>query len=258
MAGTLRVVLGDQLSRDLSALSDLDPERDVVLMSEVMDECTYVKHHAKKIVLVLSAMRHFAAALAAEGVRVDYIRLDDPANTHSLRGELLRALERHRPERVVATESGEWRLEEDMRGWQERAGLEVDNPRRTRDSCAASRSSGPGPQEGAGCGWSSSIVRCGARYDLLMEQDGPAGGPLELRPGEPQAAAAADGPARHPAIRAGRDDARGDGAGGRPVRHAFRRSRGVQPASDGGGCDRGAGAVHRAAPWPRSATGRTP
>ena len=124
--GTLRVVLGDQVSRGLSALEDLDPAEDVVLMAEVLSECTYVKHHPKKIVLVLSAMRHFAAALEAEGVRVEYITLDDPANTQSLRGELVRAVERHRPARVVATECGEYRLEQDMLGWETACGVEVE------------------------------------------------------------------------------------------------------------------------------------
>jgi deoxyribodipyrimidine photolyase-related protein len=122
---TLRLVLGDQLSHGLSSLSDLGPG-DIVLMAEVMGECTYVRHHAKKIVLVLSGMRHFAAELTARGVTVDYVKLDDSANTHSLRGEMLRALARHRADRVVVTEPGEWRLMEDMRGWQEAAGREVD------------------------------------------------------------------------------------------------------------------------------------
>lgn len=36
----LRIVLGDQLSGSLSALPDLDPARDAVLMAEVMGECT--------------------------------------------------------------------------------------------------------------------------------------------------------------------------------------------------------------------------
>lgn len=122
----LRVVLGDQVSRRVAALRDLDPAADVVLLAEVMDECTYVPHHPKKIVLVLSAMRHFAGELAARGVRVDIVRLDDPANTHSLRGEVLRAVARHRPGRIVATAPGEWRVAEDMRGWQEATGVETD------------------------------------------------------------------------------------------------------------------------------------
>jgi deoxyribodipyrimidine photolyase-related protein len=118
VVGTLRIVLGDQLSPKIAALRDLEPAQDVVLMAEVQAECTYVKHHAKKLVLVLSAMRHFARALRARGVCVDYVALDDPHNTQSLRGEFLRAIERHRPARVVATEAGEWRVAEDMRHWQ--------------------------------------------------------------------------------------------------------------------------------------------
>ncbi len=132
---TMRVVLGDQVSRGLSALEDLDSAQDVVLMAEVMAECTYVKHHPKKIVLVLSAMRHFARALEARGVQVDYIRLDDPDNSHSLRGEVVRAALRHRPGRIVATECGEWRLEQDMRGWQDATGIETEVRDDTRFLC---------------------------------------------------------------------------------------------------------------------------
>jgi len=118
MKPVLRIVLGDQLSDAIASLSDIDVERDVVLMAEVQAECSYVKHHAKKLVLVLSAMRHFAQSLSERGVRVEYVTLDDPDNTQSLRGEMLRAVARHRPARVVATEPGEWRLSEDMRHWQ--------------------------------------------------------------------------------------------------------------------------------------------
>jgi deoxyribodipyrimidine photolyase-related protein len=115
----LRLVLGDQLTRSVSALEGLDAARDVVLMAEVSDEATYVPHHRQKIAFVLSAMRHFAEALRAEGVRVDYIRLDDAGNTGSLVGELHRAVARHRPTRVVATHPGEWRVLQAMRGWAE-------------------------------------------------------------------------------------------------------------------------------------------
>ena len=117
MIETLRVVLGDQLSERIAALDGIDPGRDVVLMVEVMDECTYVPHHAKKIVLVLSAMRHFAAALIARGVRVRYVQLDDPANTHTLGGEVRRAVADLKPAHVIATEPGEWRVLAAMRDW---------------------------------------------------------------------------------------------------------------------------------------------
>ena len=52
--GVLRLILGDQLSPDIAALEGVDAARDVVLMAEVMGECTYVPHHRQKLVLVLS------------------------------------------------------------------------------------------------------------------------------------------------------------------------------------------------------------
>ena len=111
---TLRFVLGDQLSRDLSALADLGPD-DVVFMTEVAAETTYVRHHKQKIALVLAAMRHFAEALRAEGVKVDYVRLDDPENTGDFVGELKRAKQRHRANRVIVTEPSEFRVEQALR-----------------------------------------------------------------------------------------------------------------------------------------------
>jgi deoxyribodipyrimidine photolyase-related protein len=68
---TLRVVLGDQLTRDSAAFADLDPAQDVILMVEVDEETRYVPHHKQKIALVLSAMRHFARALEDEGLIVN-------------------------------------------------------------------------------------------------------------------------------------------------------------------------------------------
>ncbi|WP_431302452.1 cryptochrome/photolyase family protein [Sediminicoccus sp. BL-A-41-H5] len=129
---SLRIVLGDQCSASLSALQDLDPARDVVLMMEVRGECTYVPHHPQKIALILSAMRHFARALRARGVRVDYVTLDDPANTHGFSGEVARAVARHHPVRIVATEPGEWRVRQEMEGWEAALGLPVEIREDTR------------------------------------------------------------------------------------------------------------------------------
>lgn len=124
--GALRFVLGDQLSRSVSSLRDLDPSSDVVVMAEVDAECTYVRHHPKKIAFILSAMRHFADELRHAGIRVDYRRLDDEDNRGSFRGEVLAAVARHRPRRVVVTEPGEWRVRRDMDGWAEAAGVAVE------------------------------------------------------------------------------------------------------------------------------------
>ncbi len=171
---TLRLVLGDQLSPNLAALADLAPG-DIVLMAEVMDECTYVAHHAKKIVLVLAAMRHFAADLRARGVAVDYIRLDDPENSQSLRGEMLRAVARRRIDRVVVTEPGEWRLLDDMRGWQTAAGCEVEIRDDDRFLCSARqfRAWAAGKRSLRMEFFYRDMRR---RYGVLMEGEQPAGG----------------------------------------------------------------------------------
>lgn len=121
----LHFVLGDQLCHGLAALRDLRPGDDVVLMVEVAEEGSYVPHHKQKIVLILSAMRHFAEELRARGVTVDYVRLDDPDNTQSLTGEVVRAVARNRAAAVIATEPGEWRVLQMMEGWQAALGLPV-------------------------------------------------------------------------------------------------------------------------------------
>lgn len=107
---TLIVVLGDQLSPDLASLRSADPARDMVLMAEVSDEATYVPHHKKKLAFVLSAMRHFGSELRAAGWQVRYVKLDDPANTGSLTGEIERCLQDHPAREVCVVQPGEYRL----------------------------------------------------------------------------------------------------------------------------------------------------
>jgi deoxyribodipyrimidine photolyase-related protein len=123
---TLRFVLGDQLSRNLSSLRNIDRNEDVVLMAEVHDECTYVGHHVKKIAFLFSAMRHFVEELRADGYRVDYRRLDDEENKGSFRAELAAAVRRYRPQKVVVTEPGEWRVRQDMALWEDEVGVPVE------------------------------------------------------------------------------------------------------------------------------------
>ena len=59
----LRVILGDQLSPQISSLRDADKLSDTILICEVEQEASYVKHHKKKLVFIFSAMRHFAQEL---------------------------------------------------------------------------------------------------------------------------------------------------------------------------------------------------
>ncbi len=106
----LVLVLGDQLSPNLSALRRCDKDNDVVVMAEVADEATYVPHHPKKIAFLFAAMRKFAAGLRNDGWQVAYTRLDDDKNTGSITGELIRRTSEYDAVGVVYTEPGEWRL----------------------------------------------------------------------------------------------------------------------------------------------------
>jgi deoxyribodipyrimidine photolyase-related protein len=119
-------ILGDQLSFDIASLDDTDPANAVILMMEVTDETTYVRHHKRKIAYILSAMRHHADALRARGWTVDYVKLNDADNTGSFTGEIARAVERHAPERIVVTECGEWRVQAMLEAWETLFGIPVD------------------------------------------------------------------------------------------------------------------------------------
>lgn len=171
---TLRLILGDQLSRDVAALDGL-AAGDVVLMVEVAEETTYVPHHKQKIVFILSAMRHFAEDLRQEGIDVDYVRLDDPENSGSFTGEVKRALARHAVDRIVVTEPGEWRVRAMMEAWAGETGLPVEIREDDRFLCSRGRFAR----------WADG--RKGFRMEffyremrretgLLMEEDKPAGG----------------------------------------------------------------------------------
>ncbi|UAK24002.1 cryptochrome/photolyase family protein [Sphingomonas nostoxanthinifaciens] len=119
-------VLGDQLSLTLPSLAGADRAETIVLMMEVADETSYVRHHKKKLAYILSAMRHHADALRGDGWTVDYVRLDDPDNAGSFTGELARAIGRHDPDRIVVTEAGEWRVQAMLESWQTLFGVPVE------------------------------------------------------------------------------------------------------------------------------------
>lgn len=119
-------VLGDQLSHGLASLRDVPRADAVVLLMEVAEETTYVRHHKRKIALILAAMRHFTAELRAAGWTVDHVRLDDPADSGSFTGEVARAIDRHRPAAIRIVEPGEWRVKQAIDGWAARFDLPVE------------------------------------------------------------------------------------------------------------------------------------
>ena len=107
----LVVVLGDQLNRNSAALDGFDPAQDVVVMVEARYESTHVWSHKARTALFLSAMRHFADELRAEGFRVEYRKLDVHGD-ESLAAGWLAAIATYQPQSLVCVEPG------DLRVWQ--------------------------------------------------------------------------------------------------------------------------------------------
>ncbi|MHA7819434.1 MAG: cryptochrome/photolyase family protein [Erythrobacter sp.] len=119
-------ILGDQLTRNLASLRGRTKDDTVILMMEVRDEATYVKHHKQKIALIFSAMRHFAEELRDAGWTVDYVKLTDDENAGSFTGEVARAVERHDPRAIHVVEAGEWRVQQAIEEWPDKFACEVE------------------------------------------------------------------------------------------------------------------------------------
>ena len=175
MTRNLILVLGDQLTHSLAALAAIDPARDQVLMAEVAGEARYVPHHRQKLAFVFAAMRHFAVELEVRGVVVRYVRLDAAGNSGSLDGEMRRAVAAFKPERIVLTEPGEWRVWQMMQDWRKTLGVPVEIRRDGRFLC--SRDAFAAWTEGRRTLRMEFFYReMRRRTGLLMEGDEPAGG----------------------------------------------------------------------------------
>lgn len=125
-AGRVLILFGDQLDRRIPDVVGLDRARDTILMMEVTSESKHVASHVQRTVLFLSAMRHHAAWLGEQGWKVDYVRLDDPENTHSFGGEIRRACLRLKPAAVVALQPGEHRVEAILKAAVEHVGVPLE------------------------------------------------------------------------------------------------------------------------------------
>ena len=106
----LILLLGDQLSLNSAALAEFDPAQDAVLMIEAPSEATVVWSHKARIVMFLSAMRHFAEDVRARGWSLDYVALTDQGQK-TFAERLAEAVARHRPKALKVLEAGEYRMQ---------------------------------------------------------------------------------------------------------------------------------------------------
>ena len=111
----LVIVLGDQLDINATALDGFDPAHDCIWMAEVAQESEHVWSAKQRTTVFLSAMRHFADALRAQSWPLHYVTLDAPDNVGTLAGELAKAIATFRPQTLVMTAPGDWRVLQDLR-----------------------------------------------------------------------------------------------------------------------------------------------
>jgi len=104
------IVLGDQLTCDSDFFKDFDFKNDCVWMAEVREESTQVWSHKSRIVLYLSAMRHFAKELLKNKYPLEYTQLVSNQNS-SLKSELLKFLADHSCKNVKVRKPGDHRVE---------------------------------------------------------------------------------------------------------------------------------------------------
>ena len=116
MVRNLILILGDQLNLDNPALEGFDTDLDRILMVETSGEATHVWSHKARIVLFLSAMRHFYAHFASQYTCPSqgmYLKLGehDFATLPAAWAHTIAAL---KPQKVIICEPGEYRLEQDL------------------------------------------------------------------------------------------------------------------------------------------------
>lgn len=99
-------ILGDQLSPNnpalIAARKMADQSRIWIVLIESQKRLTKIPYHRKKLVLLLSAMRHYADTLSAAGYQVDYMR------ANSTLDGLKQHVQKRQPERIVTMAAAEY------------------------------------------------------------------------------------------------------------------------------------------------------
>lgn len=116
-------IMGDHLSPTHPGLLG-GPRKDaVVLFVESRKRGGWLRYHQQKLVLIYSAMRHFAVDLRAAGWQVDYHLL---ADTPDFLGGLERHVAQFQPSRLLLLEPNDWPTAQAVPAWRERLGRPIE------------------------------------------------------------------------------------------------------------------------------------
>lgn len=114
-------VIGDQLTPKISSVSGLKPDECVVLMVESTQHARRLLFHKQKLILIWSAMRHFAEELERLGYTVDYYQ-----SAPNFRQALSKHIQLYEPSRIRIMETAEYGLSNHVSEIAKEMGLHVE------------------------------------------------------------------------------------------------------------------------------------
>ncbi|MDA7495619.1 cryptochrome/photolyase family protein, partial [Nitrosopumilus sp.] len=123
MVRNLIIILGDQLSLEISSLEKIRKNEDKILMMEVSNEIEYANHHKKKLVLIFSAMRHFADELKKNKFDITYVEFDK--SKENFTKELEQQCKKFNPKSIKITHPSEYRVLDEIKKWEKIFGIPV-------------------------------------------------------------------------------------------------------------------------------------
>ena len=133
MIRNLIVILGDQLSLEISSLEKIRKNEDKILMMEVSNEIEFANHHRKKLVLLFSAMHHFADELKKNKFNVTYIEFNKSEKNFTK--ELERQCKKFNPKSIKITHPSEYRVLDEVKKWEKLLDIPVTIMEDTRFFC---------------------------------------------------------------------------------------------------------------------------
>ena len=169
----LVLVLGDQLDLTSSLLVDFDTARDIVFMAEVSEESEHVWSSKPRTAFFLAAMRHFRDELIRRGFPVDYAPLGNAFR--SLSDAVADAITRHRPEKIMLTETGDYRVESALLALAKSLGIPLEL-REDRHFFISRRDFADWTTRYKELRLEYFYRMMRKRHDILMDQDQPIGG----------------------------------------------------------------------------------
>ena len=117
----LVLVLGDQLDRHSTAWDEFDANQDRAWMCEAREEARHVPSAKQRLVVFISAMRHFAQDLRDDGIPLDYLR-----GQESLAQGLGDTLRSTSVQKVIVVQPGEWRVQQTLQRVCEQASVALE------------------------------------------------------------------------------------------------------------------------------------